>query len=78
MARLAGDAIRDVVRVVPDALLVDSTSGGGEFATPADSRERYVRYLTTRLATPRVFVDEAIAARDQVRAEVPQHLAARR
>ena len=78
VARLAGDAVREIVSVVPDALLMDSSGDAGEFATAADARDRYVRYLTTRLASPRLFVDEAVAAREQVRAEVPQHLAARR
>jgi hypothetical protein len=77
-AALAGDVIRDVVESVPDDLLVDPASGSNDFATAADARSRYVRYLTTRLAAPRAFLDEAVAAQTQVRLEPPLHLKARR
>ena len=78
VARLSPDVIREVVSLVPDALLLDPAAGTGEFATAAEARDRYVRYLAARLASPRAFVDEASTARAQVRSEVPQHLAARR
>jgi hypothetical protein len=77
-ALLTGEAIPDVVATVPDALLLDDAAGAGGFPTAAAARERYVRYLTERLATPRAFVDEAVAAQAQVRAEPPRHLMARR
>ena len=77
-AALAGEAIRDVVAAVPDSLLVDAASGANDFDTPAEARTRYEHYLTTRLAAPRAFVAEAIAAQEQVRLEPPLPLKARR
>ena len=76
--RLGAAVIRDVLRQVPDALLVDPVSGAADFATADEARERYVRYLLTRLEGPRAFVAEAAAARDRVRHEPPRHLSARR
>jgi hypothetical protein len=75
---LRGDVIREVVAGVPDSLLVDPASGANDFATAAAARERYVRYLTTRLAAPRAFLDEAMAAQEQVRLEPPLRLKSRR
>jgi hypothetical protein len=77
-ARLSGDAIRDVVSSVPDELLVDAAAGTGDFASADAARDRYASYLTTRLTAPRAFVDEALAAQEQVRRDPPQHLKARR
>jgi hypothetical protein len=77
-ALLAGDAIRDVVSTVPDELLMDAVTGAGDFATAHEARARYERYLTTRLAGPRSFVDAAIAAQEQLRLEPPLRLKARR
>lgn len=76
--RLGGDAIHDVLAGVPDSLLLDTTSGATDFASAAEARARYERYLTTRLAAPRDFLAEAIAAQEQVRLEPPLHLKARR
>ena len=76
--RLRDGAIRDVVASVPDSLLVDPASGASDFRTAAEARERYERYLTTRLAAPRAFLAEAVAAQEQVRREPPLHLKARR
>lgn len=75
---LAGAAIRDVVSMVPDSLLVDPASGATDFATPDEARARYERYLATRLVSPRAFVAEAVAAQEQVRLEPPLRLEARR
>ncbi|MDB4899342.1 MAG: hypothetical protein JWN53_1150 [Gemmatimonadetes bacterium] len=75
---LAGDAIHDVVATVPDALLLDNAAGTGDFASAEEARDRYVRYLTTRLSAPRRFVDEAVRAQEQLRVEPPLHLKARR
>jgi hypothetical protein len=75
---LAGSAIHDVVGAIPDSLLVDAASGATDFATAAEARARYERYLSTRLEGPRAFVAEAIAAQEQVRIEPPMHLKARR
>jgi hypothetical protein len=77
-ALLDAAAIRDVVAGVPDSLLVDPAAPDGDFRSAAEARARYERYLVTRLAGPRPFVAEAIAAREQVRREEPQHLKARR
>jgi hypothetical protein len=77
-AALSGDAIESVVSQVPDELLLDEAAGPPEFASAADARERYVRYLTRRLLAPRSFAAEAIAAQGQVRREPPLHLSARR
>lgn len=78
VALLTSDAIRDVVATVPDELLLAVASGAGDFATAAEARERYTRYLVMRITSPRDFVDEAIAAQEQIRREPPRHLAARR
>jgi hypothetical protein len=78
VALLAGDAIREVVATVPDALLLDTVAGSGDFATATEARDRYVRYLETRLTAPRAFVDEAISAQAQLRRDPPQPLQARR
>jgi hypothetical protein len=77
-ALLDDAAIRDVVAGVPDSLLVDPAAPGGDFQSAAEARARYERYLVTRLAGRRLFLTEAIAAREQVRREEPQHLKARR
>lgn len=76
--RLQGDVVRDVLAALPDSLLVDPVTSDGDFATASDARARYERYLLTRLAAPRAFLAEAIAAQDQVRLEPPLHLKARR
>ena len=76
--RLDAAVIDRVLRQVPDALLVDPASGRDEFATADEARERYRRYLLTRLEGPRDFAVEAAAARDRVRREPPLRLSARR
>ena len=73
-----GDVIHDVVSAVPDSLLVDAASGATDFATAAEARARYERYLVTRLEGSRPFVAEAVAAQEQVRLEPALHLKARR
>jgi hypothetical protein len=78
MALLEGNAIHDVVAAIPDSLLVDAASGATDFATAAEARARYERYLRTRLVGPRAFVAEAIAAQEQVRLEPPLPMKARR
>jgi hypothetical protein len=75
---LAGDVIHEVVASVPDTLLVDPATGANDFRTAGEARERYERYLTTRLAEPRSFLAEAMSAQAQVRLEPPLHLKARR
>jgi len=61
--------VADVLAAVPDALLGDHA---------AEERERYAHYLRTRLARPRDFLAEAIAARERVRRAPPRVLSARR
>jgi hypothetical protein len=57
--RLSPDLIREVVAVVPDALL----DGTPPFSSPERHREAYATHLAGRLATPRTWVDEAEEAR---------------
>ena len=76
-AALSADVIESALAQVPDDLLLD-TAGAPEFASAADARERYARYLLRRLQAPRSFAGEAVAAQEQVRREPPLHLSARR
>jgi len=77
-ALLSEDLIAAIVDEVPDDLLVGTAAERPEFASAADARDRYRRYLSRRLQAPRAFAAEAIAAQGQVRREPPQHLKARR
>jgi hypothetical protein len=61
---MSADVIRTTVDSIPDELLTDA-SIRSDFATPADARDRYAKYLTVRAGSPRVFVDEAKSARDR-------------
>lgn len=80
-ARLAGqlteERIEGVLAGVPDALLADANRTA-ELASPGQARTRYVEYLTTRLRTPRDFVDQAVRARQDALARPPARLSARR
>jgi hypothetical protein len=60
--RLTSDVITDILAAVPDDLL-KSAAIKSDFATPDAARSRYAEYLSTRVRTPRAFVDEIIAAR---------------
>jgi hypothetical protein len=75
--RLSGGAIEEVLRRVPDALLV-GPGGGGEFPTGDAARGRYATYLAERLRAPRAFAGEALAARERLRSEPPRRLESRR
>lgn len=75
---LRGDVVHEVLAAVPDSLLIDADTSDGDFATASAARARYERYLTTRLAAPRAFVAEAMAAQEQVRLEPHLRLKARR
>jgi len=77
-AALTTAAIESVIASVPDELLLDDAAGRPEFASAAEARERYARYLTLRLRAPRAFTTEAITAQAQVKREAPLHLSARR
>jgi len=76
-AALKKDAIARVVSQVPDALLRDKVIAA-DFPDAKAARQRYVDYLTTRLQTPRTFVNEAIEARQRVKRTKPRRVAARR
>jgi hypothetical protein len=76
-ARLDDAALARVLALVPDALLTDDV-GGREFATADEARERYCRYLRTRLDEPRAFVAQAAEARARRPSEPPRRLQARR
>jgi hypothetical protein len=69
--------LRAVLDAVPDALLVDAERNA-DFPTAAAARERYVQYLTARLAASDAFVTEAEAARVRVLQSPPRRVAARR
>jgi len=60
MQRLDAGKIEAIVALIPDAWLAD---GNSPFATPEAHRDAYVQYLMRRLASPRVFVEEAERAR---------------
>ena len=78
--RLDEATVAGVLAQVPDALLEDPTGpvGGGDFATAAEARARYVRWLLTRLESPRAFAATAQEAAERVRRQPPQRLRARR
>jgi hypothetical protein len=76
-ARFGEPVIRDVLAEVPDSLLLDG-SGAREHASANGARERYAGWLLDRLASPRGFVEEAIAAHTRLLSESPVHLSARR
>lgn len=76
-ARITDDLITSVVESVPDAMLTDPAVGA-DFASPAVARQRYTKYLTTRLNGPREFVHEARGARDRAARIPPHRLDARR
>ena len=75
--RVSDDVIERVVAAVPDAMLDDS-SIKSDFSNAGSARDRYVRYLTARLQSPRSFVGESISARDRAGRSPPVRLAARR
>ena len=66
---MSADVIRATVDAIPDELLTDA-SIRSDFATPAEARDRYARYLTTRAESPRAFVGEAKSAQQRA-ARIP-------
>lgn len=78
VARLTDDVLHDVLASVPDELLLDPVSTLGEFRTADEARDRYATYLLERMKSRGRWLDETRRAQEQVRIEVPQHLAARR
>jgi hypothetical protein len=59
---LTPDVLRAITDLIPDAWL----DNGTPFATPAEQRAAYLDYLTRRIETPRVFLEEALHARAQL------------
>jgi hypothetical protein len=76
-ARLTDDVLAEIVASLPDALLADPLVAA-DFASLADAREHWLRYLRTRIAAPRAFVAEAIAAKSKAASEPPRRLHSRR
>ena len=76
-ATLTPDRIAALLEQVPEALLMDPLARG-TFRSAGEARERYVRYLVTRLEGPRPFVNEALRAREERRARPPTRLGTRR
>ncbi len=60
--RLTGRVLREIVDRVPDMWLV----GEPGFASPAETRDAYFAYLTGRLESSQLFVQEARHARTQL------------
>lgn len=75
--RLTEDRLAAIMDAVPAELLMDPLARG-DFATVDDARQRYVRYLTERLRSPRAFVAEALRAQAARRAEPVRRLETRR
>jgi hypothetical protein len=57
--RITPDVIDRIVKLIPDAWLVDDSSPGGA----SRGRDAYIEYLLSRLAASHVFLEEAIHAR---------------
>ena len=67
--RLTDEVIDAIASALPDGLLMDTPPGvSPPFASADENRAAYRRYFASRLASPRAFVDEAVAARDEARA----------
>ncbi len=64
--------LRTMLDCIPDALLMDAP-GGVEpaFATAEENRAAYLDYFLKRLAAPRPFAEEAVAAHTRRRSEQP-------
>jgi len=76
-ATLGGGVLRDILANIPDGLLEDDAyKADGD--TPATARARYVEYLTTRLSSPRAFVETAGKMRAERLVDVPRQRTARR
>ena len=69
--------LRDVLAAVPDALLTDPDRDA-DFPTADAARDRYIQYLTARLAASETFVAEAESARARGQLVPPQRVSARR
>jgi hypothetical protein len=74
---LGEDTINAVVAAVPDELLT-SPEIASDFKSPGSARDRYAGYLTSRIESPRAFVQEAVEARARAGRMPPQRVKARR
>ena len=72
-----GDAITHVVKMVPDALLMDPVHGR-DFPNAAAARARYAEYLRLRLTASESFVAEATGARELLQRQPRLRVSARR
>jgi hypothetical protein len=59
--RVTPDIIGDIVKLIPDAWLVEDSGFGGS----NQHRDAYIEYLLSRLEPPRGFLEEAIHARSR-------------
>jgi hypothetical protein len=78
LERVTPKVLGEVLAMVPDELLMDDGEGATEFASADAARERYVSYLSARLAAHDRWLGEALAAQQQRRIEQPLHMKARR
>lgn len=76
-ALLTESVLTDIVARLPDALLADPLVAA-DFPSIEATRERYLSYLLTRIASPRAFVAEATAAKSKAATEPPRRLHSRR
>lgn len=74
--RFSDDVITEVLRQIPDALLVETPAANA--AAAAAARDRYHVYLRHRLREPRAFTAEAAAARQKLITKPLPPLSARR
>lgn len=56
--RLAPDIISSIIKLIPEAWLVESP-----FSEKTQHRDAYIEYLLHRLEPPHIFLEEAIRAR---------------
>jgi hypothetical protein len=78
-SRLERSVFDMILAQVPNALLMDAPEGRtSPFSSPGANRLAYVDYLTARLNGPRVFVVEALKAKQDQKTQPPQRLRYRR
>lgn len=78
-AQLDAAAIKEILSMIPDELLMDAPQGmSPPFESAEDNRDAYFRYFSTRLERPRSFVEEAIRAQETLRTEESRPLSYRR
>ena len=77
--RLDDDALRHILAVIPEELLLHAPPGHAPPHESAEAaRQAYFRYLSQRLGGPRAFVREAVEAQAALRARPAQPLPYRR